>query len=76
LSGATPSEAVSWGKIDPDKLPDTVVAYVDSTIAMPVFTSYALAKRKPRALKQLYHKRPALMQRLRVAAERAKKKMA
>ena len=73
LSGATPSEAVSWGKIDPDKLPDTVVAYVDSTIAMPVFTSYVLAKRKPRTRKQLYHKRPVLMQRLRRAAERAKK---
>ncbi len=39
LSGATPSEAVSWGKIDPDKPPDTVVAYVDSTIAMPILTS-------------------------------------
>ena len=73
LSGATPSEAVSWGKIDPDKLPDTVVAYVDSTIAMPIFTSYVLAKRKPRIRKQLYHKRPALLQRLRRAAERAKK---
>ncbi len=43
LSGATPSEAVSWGKIDPDKLPDTVVVYVDTTIAMPILTSYVLA---------------------------------
>src|SRR4029079_10245789 len=25
LSGATPAEAVSWGKIDPDRLPDAVV---------------------------------------------------
>ena len=25
LSGATPNEAVSWGKIDPDQLPGTVV---------------------------------------------------
>jgi hypothetical protein len=30
LSGATPSEAVSWGKVDPDRLPDTVVCYIDS----------------------------------------------
>ena len=47
LSGATPSEAVSWGKIDPDRLPDAVVCYVDSTVALPLLTSYALAKHKP-----------------------------
>lgn len=74
LSGATPSEAVSWGKIDPDKLPDTVVAYLDSTIAMPIMTSYALAKHKPRKLKQLYHKRPAMMARLKNAADKVRKK--
>ena len=64
LSGATPSEAVSWGKIDPDKLPDTVVCYVDSTIGLPVLTSYALARRPPRPLKRLYDKRGALLQAL------------
>ena len=42
LSGATPSEAVSWGKIDPSKLPDSVVCYVDSTVALPLITAYAL----------------------------------
>lgn len=72
LSGATPSEAVSWGKIDPDKLPDAIVAYVDSTIAMPILTSYALQKRRPRKLKRLYDKREAMMNRLRRAADRAK----
>lgn len=61
LSGATPGEAVSWGKVDPDKLPDAVVAYVDTTIALPILTSYALAKRKPRPLKRLYDKREALL---------------
>jgi deoxyhypusine synthase len=65
LSGATPSEAVSWGKVDPDQLPDTVVAYVDSTIAMPIITSYALANRKPRKQRQLYHRREAMLERLR-----------
>lgn len=74
LSGATPSEAVSWGKIDPDKLPDTVVAYVDSTIAMPIITSFALARRKRRRLKRLYDRREAMMNRLRRAADRAKQK--
>ncbi len=65
LSGATPSEAVSWGKVDPSKLPDTVVAYLDSTVAMPIMTSYALAKRKPRKLKRLYLKKGELLENLR-----------
>ncbi|HWP82916.1 MAG TPA: deoxyhypusine synthase [Bacteroidota bacterium] len=72
LSGATPSEAVSWGKIDPEKLPDTVVCYLDSTVALPIMTSYALAKRKSRKLKRLYDRRPELMARLMKAAARAK----
>jgi deoxyhypusine synthase len=67
LSGATPSEAVSWGKIDPDRLPDAVVAYVDSTIALPILTAYALSKRKPRPLKRLYRRREALLESLRAA---------
>ena len=61
LSGATPGEAVTWGKVDPDKLPDAVVAYVDSTIALPILTSYALAKVKPKPLKQLYNRREAML---------------
>ncbi|PYJ06680.1 MAG: deoxyhypusine synthase, partial [Verrucomicrobia bacterium] len=54
LSGATPSEAVSWGKVDPTKLPDAVVCYTDTTIAMPILTHYALSRRKPRKLRRLY----------------------
>jgi deoxyhypusine synthase len=61
LSGATPGEAVSWGKVDPDKLPDAVVAYIDTTVALPILTSYALAKCKPRPLRRLYDKREALL---------------
>jgi deoxyhypusine synthase len=57
LSGATPAEAVSWGKVDPDKLPDCVVAYVDSTIALPLLSAYALARHKPRKLKRLFYRR-------------------
>src|SRR4051812_15132807 len=64
LSGATPSEAVSWGKVDPTKLPDAVVCYTDTTIAMPLFTHYALAKRKPRKLRRLYDKRDQMMKAL------------
>ena len=64
LSGATPGEAVSWGKVDPEKLPDAVVCYADSTIALPLLTSYALSRRKPRALKRLYDRRTRLMRAL------------
>jgi deoxyhypusine synthase len=64
LSGATPSEAVSWGKIDPDRLPDAVVCYLDSTIGLPIITAYALARHKPRKLKRLFDRREAMMRRL------------
>lgn len=60
LSGATPSEAVSWGKIDPNSLPDCVVAYVDSTIALPLLTAYALNRHAPRKLKRLHERRDDL----------------
>lgn len=72
LSGATPAEAVSWGKIDPDRLPDAVVCYLDSTVALPLLTSYALAKRKKRPLRRLYDQRGALMQALRDEYARSK----
>jgi deoxyhypusine synthase len=62
LSGATPHEAVTWGKVDPSKLPDAVVCYLDSTVAFPVLTHYALARRKPRKLKRLYDRLPAIME--------------
>jgi len=61
LSGATPHEAVSWGKVDPNQLPDAVVCYLDSTVALPMLAHYALAKHKPRKLKRLYDRLPALM---------------
>lgn len=61
LSGATPSEAVSWGKVDPDKLPDAVVCYADSTIVLPLLTAYALTRVQPRTQKRLYDRREELM---------------
>jgi deoxyhypusine synthase len=64
LSGATPSEAVSWGKVDPDRLPDAVVCYTDTTIAMPILTHYALARHKPRKLRRLYDQRGRMVQAL------------
>ena len=64
LSGATPAEAVSWGKIDPDQLPGTVVVYADNSITLPLLTAYAAARREPRPLKRLYGRREAMMRRL------------
>jgi len=64
LSGATPNEAVSWGKIDPDQLPGTVVVYADNTITLPLLTAYALQRVAPRPLKRLYDRREGMMERL------------
>jgi len=65
LSGATPAEAVSWGKIDPEQLPSAVVVYTDTTIALPLLTAYALANREARPLKRLYDRREEMLDRLR-----------
>jgi deoxyhypusine synthase len=64
LSGATPHEAVSWGKVDPERLPDAIVCYVDATLALPLLTYYALAKRKKRPFRNLYAKREKLVKNL------------
>jgi deoxyhypusine synthase len=61
LSGATPSEGVTWGKVDPEALPDTVVCYLDSTVALPLLTAYALATHAPRPPKRLYDRREELL---------------
>jgi deoxyhypusine synthase len=65
LSGATPAEAVSWGKVDPDMLPDAVVCYSDATIALPLLTAYALTRHAPREPKRLYRRRAEALQRIR-----------
>jgi len=70
LSGATPAEAVTWGKVDPERLPDAVVCYVDSTIALPLLTAYALAKVKPRSLKRLYDRRDEMVEAMKTDAEK------
>ena len=75
LSGATPAEAVSWGKVNPGVLPDTVVAYCDSTIAFPLFCEYAVGSpngRRPR--KELVHKRDQMVADLTREAKAAHKK--
>jgi deoxyhypusine synthase len=67
LSGATPSEAVSWGKIKPDQLRDAVVVYGDSTIALPLIAAYAVSKARPRPRRELFSKRESLLKELKEA---------
>ncbi|HEY7460750.1 MAG TPA: deoxyhypusine synthase [Gemmatimonadota bacterium] len=67
LSGATPGEAVSWGKVDPDRLPDAVVVYADTTVSLPILTSYALTRRGPRPPRRLYERLDAVRAGLRQA---------
>lgn len=64
LSGATPSEAMTWGKVDPEKLPDSVTCYIDSTAALPLLTAYSLTRQEKRPLKRLMDKLPELTRRL------------
>ncbi|MSP13114.1 MAG: deoxyhypusine synthase [Chloroflexi bacterium] len=64
LSGATPSEAVTWGKVNPAQLPDSIVCYLDSTVALPIMTAYVLAKCAPRQKKRLYDRRQSIMEQL------------
>src|SRR3954465_15203506 len=64
LSGATPSEAMTWGKVDPDQLPDTVTCYLDSTVALPLLTAYALSRRPPRPQRRLMDRLESLTQQL------------
>ena len=64
LSGATPSEAMTWGKVDPDKLPGTVTCYIDSTVALPIMTAYALSRVKPRQSRRYMDRLPELATKL------------
>ncbi len=65
LSGATPGEAVSWGKVDPASLPDCVVCYLDSTISLPLITAYALSRAPRRKPKRLYDRRDDILEAIR-----------
>jgi deoxyhypusine synthase len=70
LSGATPSEAISWGKVQAHMMKNHVVVYADSTLAAPLVFSYALSTRKPRKPKRLFRRLPALFQKLQRAHQR------
>lgn len=67
LSGATPAEAVSWGKIDPSRLPDAIVCYLDATVALPLLTAYVLSAHGGRPHRRLYDQLGAMVESLRQA---------
>jgi deoxyhypusine synthase len=67
LSGATPQEAMTWGKVDPNQLPDTVTCYLDSTVALPLLTVYALSTREPRKPRRLMDRLEELTRQLHAA---------
>ena len=67
LSGATPKEAVTWGKIDPEALDNCVIVYADSTIAVPLITAYVLQNTRRKKIRRLYDRREELFDRLRKA---------
>jgi len=67
LSGATPQEAMTWGKVDPSQLPDTVTCYLDSTVALPLLTAYAITKKGSRNPKRLMDRLEPLTHQLKEA---------
>lgn len=67
LSGATPSEAVSWGKIKPEQLEESVVVYADTTVAFPLIAAYAVSRAEPRPRRELYTHREEMMAALKSA---------
>src|SRR6202790_5085242 len=74
LSGATPQEAMTWGKVDPERLPDTVTCYVDSTVFLPILTVYALATHAPRKPRRLMDRLEELTRELETAYTARRKK--
>jgi deoxyhypusine synthase len=70
LSGATPSEAISWGKVQANMMKNHVVVYSDATVAAPLVFAYALSTRNRRKAKRLYRRLPELYDALRRAHAR------
>src|SRR5512141_411642 len=70
LSGATPSEAISWGKVQAEMLRNHVVVYSDATVAAPIVFAHALSTRKRRKPKRLQRRLPELFDALQRAHAR------
>ncbi len=53
LSGATPSEARSWGKVK-DAVVNNVVVYSCASLTLPLLAQYVLVRNRPRPARRLY----------------------
>lgn len=60
LSGATASEARSWGKVK-DPMLNNVTVYADSSIALPLLVAYLLSTEKPRKRRNLLAARSRML---------------
>lgn len=60
LSGATPQEAKSWGKVK-DPLKNNVVVYSCASITFPILCQFVRQNNKPKKPKELYKKREKFM---------------
>jgi deoxyhypusine synthase len=67
LSGATPAEARSWGKIK-DANVNNVVVYSCASLTFPLLAQYVVARCKPRPLRRLLDRLPEMVADLRAAA--------
>ena len=72
LSGATPSEARSWGKLK-DAHENNVVVYSCASITFPMIAQYALVRAKPRTHRRLFPRIGEMTETLRQAASKNKK---
>lgn len=64
LSGATPSEARSWGKVK-DAHRNNVVVYSCASLTFPLIAQYVLTRCQPRPLRRLYARLDELTKKLR-----------
>lgn len=67
LSGATPGEARSWGKLK-DAYVNNVVVYSCASITFPLIAQYVLTRAKPRQPRHLYQRLDAMTDTLRQVA--------
>ncbi|MGI6456998.1 MAG: homospermidine biosynthesis protein [bacterium] len=72
LSGATPSEAVSWGKIDPTQLSSTMVVYGDCSVYLPLLTAYVINSGVQVQPRRLWQRREECYDRLVEAYKKSK----
>lgn len=72
LSGATPSEAVSWGKIDPTQLSNTLVVYGDCSVYLPLLTAYVVNSKVKVKPKRLWKRKQECLDRLTKDYKRSK----